>query len=143
MHHRVVLAGYCLTSRCGERLCALCSGDVTTCALCHSLLSVINKFALMNFPFPTALVSAQYLTSAVFVVLLRRFDVSGFFNRSLAMRMLPGVLCLYCAIFSNMKVCFIVSLLCRLTAASAASGALKRGDVHYLSLHYAASCQSH
>ncbi len=36
----------------------------------RSLLSIINKFAVLHFPYPAALTGFQYLVSALSVVLL-------------------------------------------------------------------------
>ena len=91
--------GYCLTSRHATHAAAAgksrtrgafaCTGAARSrcCDACfaaqRSLLSIINKFAVLHFPYPAALTGFQYAVSALSVVVMcvARFR---FLSRSLA-----------------------------------------------------------
>ncbi|XP_071717208.1 GDP-fucose transporter 1-like [Rutidosis leptorrhynchoides] len=72
-------------------------------ALCSSLLSVINKFAITKFNYPGLLTALQYLVSALGVWLLGKL---GFLNHdpftlATAKKFLPAAIVFYLAIFTN------------------------------------------
>lgn len=72
-------------------------------ALCSSLLSVINKFAINKFNYPGLLTSLQYLTSALGVWVLGKL---GFlhhdpFTWGIAKKFLPAASVFYLTIFTN------------------------------------------
>lgn len=73
--------GYCITSRraaCRKRVRRANATTLTRprCARrarrppARSLLSIINKFAVLHFPYPAALTGFQYAVSAVSVIIL-------------------------------------------------------------------------
>ncbi|CAL0330530.1 unnamed protein product [Lupinus luteus] len=72
-------------------------------ALCSSLLSIINKYAITQFNYPGLLTALQYLTSALGVYLLGKL---GFlqhdpFTFATAKKFFPAALVFYLAIFTN------------------------------------------
>ncbi|RWV81539.1 hypothetical protein GW17_00057028 [Ensete ventricosum] len=72
-------------------------------ALCSSLLSVINKFAITMFDYPGLLTALQYLTSAVGVWVLGKlgFLYHDPFIFETAKKFLPAATVFYLAIFTN------------------------------------------
>ncbi|XP_076890354.1 GDP-fucose transporter 1-like [Bidens hawaiensis] len=72
-------------------------------ALCSSLLSVINKFAITKFNYPGLLTALQYLTSALGVRVLGKLGVLNHdpFVYDTAKRFLPAAFVFYLAIFTN------------------------------------------
>lgn len=96
-----------------ERQRLVCGYDYTTVfltagyCLTSSLLSIINKFAVLHFPYPAALTGLQYLSSAAAVYL---FGMFGFIDRvdrlqwPLVKQMAPVVFTFFASVFSNMKV---------------------------------------
>ncbi|CAL9773144.1 unnamed protein product, partial [Musa acuminata subsp. burmannicoides] len=72
-------------------------------ALCSSLLSVINKFAITMFDYPGLLTALQYLTSAVGVWVLGKlgFLYHDPFVFETAKKFLPAATVFYLAIFTN------------------------------------------
>lgn len=77
-----VAAGYCLSA---------------------SLLSIINKWAVMKFPYPGALTALQYFTSTVGVVLCGYFKVLEHDRLDLKImwRFLPAAIIFYLSLFTN------------------------------------------
>jgi drug/metabolite transporter (DMT)-like permease len=71
--------------------------------LSAALLSIINKWAIMEFPFPGALTALQYATSAGAVYLLGRFNVLQHdeLNLKTMWRFLPAAICFYLSLFTN------------------------------------------
>ncbi|XP_047312445.1 GDP-fucose transporter 1-like [Impatiens glandulifera] len=72
-------------------------------ALCSSLLSIINKYAITQFNYPGLLTSFQYLTSVSGVYILRKL---GFLNHDpftlkTAKKFFPAAVIFYLAIFTN------------------------------------------
>ncbi|URE20007.1 ADP,ATP carrier protein 1 [Musa troglodytarum] len=72
-------------------------------ALCSSLLSVINKFAITMFDYPGLLTALQYLTSTVGVWVLGKlgFLYHDPFTFETAKKFLPAATVFYLAIFTN------------------------------------------
>ncbi|KAF9612706.1 hypothetical protein IFM89_003248 [Coptis chinensis] len=72
-------------------------------ALCSSLLSVINKYAITKFNFPGLLTALQYLTSALGVYILGKlgFLYHDPFTFETAKKFLPAATVFYLAIFTN------------------------------------------
>lgn len=72
-------------------------------ALCSSLLSVINKYAITYFPYPALLTALQYLTSVIGVVVAGRTGVISHnkFVWETARKFFPAALVFYLAIFTN------------------------------------------
>ncbi|KAJ0523943.1 putative sugar phosphate transporter domain, GDP-fucose transporter 1, plant [Helianthus annuus] len=72
-------------------------------ALCSSLLSIINKFAITNFNYPGLLTTLQYLTSALGVRVLSKlgFLTHDPFVFETANKFLPAAFIFYLAIFTN------------------------------------------
>lgn len=68
-----------------------------------SLLSIINKWAVMKFPYPGALTALQYLTSAAGVVLCGWFKVLEHDRLDLLTmwRFLPAAIIFYLSLFTN------------------------------------------
>ncbi|XVF36927.1 hypothetical protein REPUB_Repub19eG0101100 [Reevesia pubescens] len=68
-----------------------------------SLLSIINKWAVMKFPYPGALTALQYLTSAAGVFLCGRFKVIEHDPLDLLTmwRFLPAAIIFYLSLFTN------------------------------------------
>jgi hypothetical protein len=74
--------GYCITSRCAAPAnTRIRRANTVTLTLpryarrarrplARSLLSIINKFAVLHFPYPAALTGFQYAVSAVSVIIL-------------------------------------------------------------------------
>ncbi|KAL5769223.1 hypothetical protein ACOSP7_015783 [Xanthoceras sorbifolium] len=77
-----VAAGYCLSA---------------------SLLSIINKWAVMKFPYPGALTALQYFTSAVGVLLCGYFKFIEYDALDLLTmwRFLPAAIIFYLSLFTN------------------------------------------
>ncbi|KAL2337857.1 hypothetical protein Fmac_012303 [Flemingia macrophylla] len=77
-----VAAGYCLSA---------------------SLLSIINKWALMKFPYPGALTALQYFTSAAGVLLCGRLKLLDHDSLDLMTlwRFLPAAIIFYLSLFTN------------------------------------------
>lgn len=72
-------------------------------ALCSSLLSVINKYAITYFPYPALLTALQYLTSVIGVVVAGWTGVISHnkFVWETARKFFPAALVFYLAIFAN------------------------------------------
>ncbi|KAL5657866.1 hypothetical protein ACJX0J_031029, partial [Zea mays] len=72
-------------------------------ALCSSLLSIINKYAVTKFGFPGLLTALQYSTSAAGVWILGKlgFLTHDPFNLETAKKFAPAALVFYLAIFTN------------------------------------------
>lgn len=72
-------------------------------AICSSLLSVINKYAVTYFPYPALLTALQYFTSVVGVVVAGRIGVISHnkFVWNTAKKFFPAALVFYLAIFAN------------------------------------------
>ncbi|XVE55319.1 hypothetical protein DITRI_Ditri03aG0149300 [Diplodiscus trichospermus] len=68
-----------------------------------SLLSIINKWAVMKFPYPGALTALQYLTSAAGVLLCGWFKVIEHDSLDLLTmwRFLPAAIIFYLSLFTN------------------------------------------
>lgn len=71
--------------------------------LAASLLSIINKWAIMKFPFPGLLTALQYFVSAAGVFLLGKL---GFLEHDkldarIMLKFLPAAFCFYLSIFTN------------------------------------------
>ncbi|KAL1190041.1 GDP-mannose transporter GONST3 [Cardamine amara subsp. amara] len=77
-----VAAGYCLSA---------------------SLLSIINKWAIMKFPYPGALTAMQYLTSAAGVLLCAQMKLieHDSLNLLTMWRFLPAAMIFYLSLFTN------------------------------------------
>ncbi|XP_076944961.1 GDP-mannose transporter GONST3-like [Bidens hawaiensis] len=77
-----IAAGYCLSA---------------------SLLSIINKWAVMKFPYPGALTALQYFTSAAGVLLFGRFNLLQHDPLDLLTmwRFLPAAVIFYLSLFTN------------------------------------------
>lgn len=77
-----VAAGYCLSA---------------------SLLSIINKWAVMKFPYPGALTALQYLTSAAGVFIFGQFKLLEHdpLNLLTMWRFLPAAIIFYLSLFTN------------------------------------------
>ncbi|KAJ0680311.1 putative sugar phosphate transporter domain, GDP-mannose transporter GONST3, plant [Helianthus annuus] len=77
-----IAAGYCLSA---------------------SLLSIINKWAVMKFPYPGALTALQYFTSAAGVLLFGRFKLLEHDRLDLLTmwRFLPAAVIFYLSLFTN------------------------------------------
>lgn len=72
-------------------------------ALCSSLLSIINKYAVTKFGYPGLLTALQYLTSASGVWILGKLGLLSHdpFNLETAKKFAPAALVFYLAIFTN------------------------------------------
>ncbi|TVU09134.1 hypothetical protein EJB05_42575 [Eragrostis curvula] len=72
-------------------------------ALCSSLLSIINKYAVTKFSYPGLLMALQYLTSAGGVWILGKLGLLSHdsFNLVTAKKFAPAALVFYLAIFTN------------------------------------------
>ncbi|KAK9071324.1 hypothetical protein SSX86_009892 [Deinandra increscens subsp. villosa] len=72
-------------------------------ALISSLLSIINKFAITNFNYPSLLTALQYLTSALSVRVLAKlgFLTHDPFLWKTAVKFLPAAFIFHLAIFTN------------------------------------------
>ncbi|KAL6592381.1 hypothetical protein ACP70R_006605 [Stipagrostis hirtigluma subsp. patula] len=72
-------------------------------ALCSSLLSIINKYAVTKFSYPGLLTALQYLTSAGGVWILGKLGLLCHdpFNLETAKKFAPAALVFYLAIFTN------------------------------------------
>ena len=72
-------------------------------ALCSSLLSIINKYAVTKFGYPGLLTALQYLTSAAGVWILGKlgFLTHDPFKLETAKKFAPAALVFYLAIFTN------------------------------------------
>lgn len=72
-------------------------------ALCSSLLSIINKYAVTKFSYPGLLTALQYLTSASGVWILGKLGLltHDSFNLETAKKFAPAALVFYIAIFTN------------------------------------------
>ncbi|KAG1330038.1 GDP-fucose transporter 1 [Cocos nucifera] len=72
-------------------------------ALCSSLLSIINKFAITKFSYPGLLTALQYLSSALGVWVLGKlgFLYHDPFTFETAKKFLPAATIFYLAIFTN------------------------------------------
>ncbi|RVX04842.1 GDP-mannose transporter GONST3 [Vitis vinifera] len=68
-----------------------------------SLLSIINKWAVMKFPYPGALTALQYFTSAAGVVICGWFKIIEHdpLDRSTMWRFLPAAVIFYLSLFTN------------------------------------------
>uniref|UniRef100_A0A1J3FDU7 GDP-mannose transporter GONST3 n=1 Tax=Noccaea caerulescens TaxID=107243 RepID=A0A1J3FDU7_NOCCA len=68
-----------------------------------SLLSIINKWAIMKFPYPGALTAMQYLTSAAGVLLCAQMKLieHDSLNLSTMWRFLPAAMIFYLSLFTN------------------------------------------
>ncbi|XP_020589718.1 GDP-mannose transporter GONST3 [Phalaenopsis equestris] len=68
-----------------------------------SLLSIINKWALMKFPYPGALTALQYLTSALGVLLCGRLNLLDHnkLDLSTMLKFLPAAVIFYLSLFTN------------------------------------------
>ncbi|CAN0871167.1 GDP-mannose transporter GONST3 [Linum grandiflorum] len=68
-----------------------------------SLLSIINKWAVMKFPFPGALTALQYLTSVLGVLLFGYFKLLDHdrLNLQTMLRFLPAAIIFYLSLFTN------------------------------------------
>lgn len=68
-----------------------------------SLLSIINKWAIMKFPYPGALTAMQYLTSAAGVLLCAQTKLIEHDSLNLATmwRFLPAAMIFYLSLFTN------------------------------------------
>lgn len=71
--------------------------------LAASLLSIINKWAIMKFPFPGTLTALQYFVSAGGVFLLGRVGLLEHDHLILGtmLKFLPAAICFYLSIFTN------------------------------------------
>lgn len=71
--------------------------------LAASLLSIINKWAIMKFPFPGTLTALQYFVSAAGVFLLGRVGLLEHdpLNIGTMLKFLPAAFCFYLSIFTN------------------------------------------
>lgn len=71
--------------------------------LSASLLSIINKWAIMEFPYPGSLTALQYFTAAFGVLILGRFNILD--HDPLDLRtmwnFLPAAICYYMSLFTN------------------------------------------
>lgn len=72
-------------------------------AICSSLLSVINKYAITFFPYPALLTAIQYLTSVLGVLLAGQLGVLQHdkFVWDTARKFFPAAFVFYLAIFAN------------------------------------------
>jgi len=71
--------------------------------LSASLLSIINKWAIMEFPYPGSLTALQYFTAAIGVLILGAFGVLDHDALSLhtMWKFLPAAICYYMSLFTN------------------------------------------
>ncbi|KAG0554822.1 hypothetical protein KC19_12G122100 [Ceratodon purpureus] len=71
--------------------------------LSASLLSIINKWAIMEFPYPGSLTALQYFTAAFGVFILGKFRVLDHDPLSLTTmwKFLPAAICYYMSLFTN------------------------------------------
>ncbi|XVF39310.1 hypothetical protein PTKIN_Ptkin01aG0024400 [Pterospermum kingtungense] len=78
-------------------------GIATGYCISASLLSIINKWAIMKFPYPGALTALQYLTSAAGVLLCGWFKVLEHDSLDLLTmwRFLPAAIIFYLSLFTN------------------------------------------
>lgn len=79
------------------------TGLVLGYALCSSLLAIINKYAITKFSYPGLLTALQYLTSALVVWVLGKFEFLHHdpFTLENAKKFLPAATVFYLAIFTN------------------------------------------
>ncbi|EFJ23529.1 hypothetical protein SELMODRAFT_103042 [Selaginella moellendorffii] len=80
-------------------------GTAAGYCLSASLLSIINKWAVMRFPFPGSLTALQYATSALAVFLLGPGGAGLLDHDPLRaatlLRFIPAALCYYMSLFTN------------------------------------------
>lgn len=71
--------------------------------LSASLLSIINKWAIMQFPYPGSLTAIQYFTAAFGVFILGKLQILTHDPLSLSTmwKFLPAAICYYSSLFTN------------------------------------------
>ncbi|CAF2162764.1 GDP-mannose transporter GONST3-like [Brassica napus] len=78
-------------------------GVATGYCISASLLTIINKWAIMKFPYPGALTALQYFTSVVGVLLCGQFNLIEHdpLNLVTMWRFLPAAIIFYMSLFTN------------------------------------------
>lgn len=78
-------------------------GVATGYCISASLLTIINKWAIMTFPYPGALTALQYFTSVVGVLLCGQFNLIEHdpLNLVTMWRFLPAAIIFYSSLFTN------------------------------------------
>ncbi|CAA7020107.1 unnamed protein product [Microthlaspi erraticum] len=78
-------------------------GVATGYCISASLLSIINKWAIMKFPYPGALTALQYLTSTIGVLLCSQLNLIQHdpLKLSTMWRFLPAAIMFYLSLFTN------------------------------------------
>lgn len=73
-------------------------------SLSASLLAVVNKFALVVFPFPALLTALQYLTSVLGVLILGQLKVLEHdpLSWDMCRKFMPAAIVYYLSLFTNM-----------------------------------------
>jgi len=76
---------------------------VVGCALCSSLLAIINKYALVQFPYPALLTALQYVTCVVAVLALGQMKLFEHdpLRWEMLWKFLPPASVFYFAIYTN------------------------------------------
>jgi len=71
--------------------------------LSASLLSIINKWAIMEFPYPGSLTALQYFTAAFGVLILGQLNILDHdpLNLRTMWNFLPAAICYYMSLFTN------------------------------------------
>lgn len=99
-------ASYCSSSPSGKQSCygvTATTSLVIGYALCSSLMSIINKYAITKFNYPSLLITLQYFTSALGVCCFAKLGLlkHDSFTFHTAKKFLPAATVFYIAIFSN------------------------------------------
>lgn len=102
--------------------------------LSASLLSIINKWAIVEFPYPGSLTALQYITSAGGVLLLGAFKVLDHDPLSLATmwKFLPAAICYYMSLFTNSELLLHANVDTFIVFRSAVPIFVAIGETYYL-----------